>query len=169
MLDANKGTVVNPGVTQWDYSGYSVDLRAQVSGAGLQTYTWTLDPNHLGDFQNVSSLTNYQLTFNWASFTGGAHTDSITITTSGGITQTLTFSVEGTDSPAYTATPPTSFSLWPTVLAPDAMKSYQQMVGNGPYYDLGLATGEVQTSHMLPSYNPCPPSRNKYHFFPLIR
>jgi hypothetical protein len=57
---------------------------------------------------------------------------------------------------------PTTVSTWPTVLTPDAMTPDQEVLTR-QYYSLGLAPGEVQTSHTLPTYNPgVPPLRLLY-------
>jgi RHS repeat-associated protein len=176
VYDANKGVVVTPGVTEHEFSNWSMDLRAQVSGGTVSTYSWSV--TNAPDATNVSGSATYDLTFNWKSFTGAARTDTISVTetpTSGNpITQTLTFVVASTSSPAYTSTPPTSTSTWPTVLAPDALKAEQDTVGaarvqastcscsasvpeapgHEPDYSLGLTAGEVRTVHHIHSYDP---------------
>src|SRR5207245_1476241 len=122
----------------------------------------------------VTGQNGYRLQFTWATFQGPARTDTIRITTtntdSTQLTQTLTFQVAGTQvasglgygggmsggmsggsGGSYTG--PTSANTWPTVVPPDAVTDRQETVG-GPNYRLGLATGEVQTDHGLPAYNP---------------
>src|SRR6202171_1220588 len=55
-------------------------------------------------------------------------------------------------------------SQWPGVIQPDAIKPDQAMVGDCNCYHLGLATGELQTSHNLPAYNPnIPGIKVDYH------
>jgi hypothetical protein len=122
VLDANNALVITPGVTQTDFSTYPVDLRAQVSGGTVTSYSWDL--SSAPDATSVSGTSSYRLQFTWASFTGADRTDTITVTENMGashLSQTLTFDVVSTSSPAYTATPPASASTWPTVLPPDAM------------------------------------------------
>jgi|GEM_PF-1838684 len=154
VLDANNALVITPGVTQTDFSTYPVDLRAQVSGGTVTSYSWDL--SSAPDATSISGASTYRLQFTWGSFTGADRTDTITVTENTGsnhLSQTLTFDVVSTSSPAYTATPPVSTSTWPTVLPPDAMTDQQMTAGLGPYYMVGLATGEVDTSHTLPTYN----------------
>jgi hypothetical protein len=155
IRDSNNCLVLTPGVIEHDFATYAVDLRAQVSGATVQTYSW--DVSQAPDATSVTGQATYWLHLTWRSFTGAARTNQITLTTTnvggGGLSQTLTFSVIATDSPAWSSTPPTSVCTWPTVLPPDALTAQQETV-DSQYYRLGLATGEVQTSHTLPAYNP---------------
>src|SRR5262249_17889212 len=136
VLDANKAIVVTPTVTQHDFSTWNVDLRAQVSGATVATYNWDL--SQALDTTNVTGQGTYRLQFTWASFTGASRTDTITITTtnpdSTQQTQVLTFLVAGTDSPAWTATPPTTAASWPAVVTPDQLTDRQEMVSANPEY-----------------------------------
>jgi YD repeat-containing protein len=160
VLDANKAIVVTPGVTQHDFANWPVDLRAQVASATVSTYSWNL--SSAPDATSVSGSSTYRLQFTWANFSGSARTDTISVTETptvgSAITQTLTFKVASTSSPAYVATPPTSASTWPGVLTPDALTDQQAVGGAGPYYALGLTQGDLQTSHALPSYNPGVPA-----------
>ncbi len=160
VLDANYAIVVNEYVVKHDFSGYAVDLRAQVSGANVANYQWSHDNDYPGDFVNWSAGNNYNLTFTWGSFTG-VHNHTITIQTTnvggGGITQNLSFRVYGTDSPARSSTAPTSWATWQpnstlTVLPPDALTREQETV-DSQYYRLGLAAGDLQVPHSLPTYN----------------
>jgi hypothetical protein len=127
VLDANKAIVVTPGTTENDFSNTAMDLRMQVSGATVSTYSWDL--TGAPDTTGVSGTSTYNLTFTWSSFTGAARTDTIVAkeTPSGGtqVTQTLTFLVAGTNSPAWSS-PPTSYGTWPNVLTPDALTTRQQ-------------------------------------------
>src|SRR5262249_30771947 len=149
VLDANNAIVLNNGGTYHDFSGYGVDLYAQVSGATVVSYSWTFGGT-LSDFTSASGQSSYHLNFTWASFTGAEeHSDTVTITvnSTGGaiLVQTFTFKVIGTDSPANSSPRPTTSSTWPGVLTPDLMTDRQKMV-RSQYYRLGLATGEVETS-----------------------
>jgi len=155
VLDMNKGVVVTPGVTEQEFSTWSMSLEAQVSGATASTYSWSM--TNAPDTTSVSGASTYHLTFSWSSFTGGARSDSIKLTeTNSDSTQnviTLTFSVTSTSSPAYSSAVTTS-STWPSVLPPDAITGQEQANGAGPYYSLGLATGELDTAYNMPAYNP---------------
>src|SRR5262249_12485562 len=141
VLDANTAQTLLPGVTVHGFSTWAMDLRAQVQGGTVQTYSWNL--TNAPDATSVTGSSTYRLQFTWASFTGAARTDTITITTTNTDqtqqTKTLTFKVNATDSPAYTATPPTSVSTWPTVVTPDQMHN-QATAGNSRYYQVGLCT-----------------------------
>src|SRR5207244_12486698 len=101
-------------------------LRMQVSGATVSSYSWDL--TGAPDTTGVSGTSTYNLTFTWSSFTGNAKTETIIAkeTPQGGsqVTQTLTFLVAGTNSPAW-STPPTSYSTWPNVLTPDTLNTMQ--------------------------------------------
>ena len=66
----------------------------------------------------------------------------------------MTFLVAGTNSPAFSASRPTSSATWPSVLTPDKLSPAQETVAAGPYASLGLADGSVQTAFAMPSYNP---------------
>jgi len=125
VLDANKAIVVTPGTADNEFSNWAMDLRMQVSAATVSSYSWDL--TNAPDASSASGTSTYNLTFTWANFTGAAKTDTIIAkeTPSGGtqVTQTLTFTVASTSSPAYVSTPPTSYSTWPSVLTPDAVKT----------------------------------------------
>ena len=71
------------------------------------------------------------------------------------MTQTLTFLVAGTNSPAW-STIPTSWSTWSTfpVITPDTLSTMQASQCCGSYADLGLTAGDVQYGHSLAAYNP---------------
>jgi RHS repeat-associated protein len=159
VLDANKAIVVTPGIVHHDFATWAVDLRAQVRDATVASYSWDL--SSAPDATSVSGTSSYRLQFTWASFTGAARTDSITLTVtdtgSNQQTQTLTFRVASTTSPAWASSSPTSASTWPSVLPPDASTAGQDTVTQ-QYYSLGLNTGEVLTSHTLPAYNPGMPA-----------
>jgi RHS repeat-associated protein len=156
VLDANKGIVVTPGTADNEFSNWAMDLRMQVSGASVTSYSWDL--TNAPDATGASGTSTYNLTFTWANFTGSARTDTIIAkqTPSGGtqVTQTLTFTVASTSSPAYVSTPPTNYGNWANPLSPDALNIMQQTVEGGPNASLGLTEGDVQTSHALPAYNP---------------
>jgi len=155
VLDMNKGVVVTPGVTEQEFSTWSMSLEAQVSGATASTYSWSM--TNAPDTTSVSGASTYHLTFSWSSFTGVARSESIKLTeTNSDTTQniiTLTFNVTSTSSPAYSSAV-TSSSTWPSVLPPDAITGQQETNGAGPDYSLGLATGELDTSYNMPAYNP---------------
>jgi hypothetical protein len=138
VLDANNAIVVTPGVTKHDFSGWDADLRAQVFGGTVSSYSWSL--TNSPDATSVSVPSPFNLTFTWATFnqgTNGPHTDIIALTTVDSVyglqTQTLTFSVIGQDSPAWVtpAARPTTASYWfstAPVITPDALTPNQETV-----------------------------------------
>jgi hypothetical protein len=135
VLDVNKGIIINPAVAEQEFSGWSMTLDAQVSAATVSTYSWSV--TNAPDATNVTGSSTYQLQFTWGSFTGSARTDTISITETPTVgqpvTQTLTFSVNSTTSPAYTSTPPTTSSTWPSVITPDAVKPDQETAAGGKF------------------------------------
>jgi RHS repeat-associated protein len=155
VYDANKGVTLPAGTTINDFSNWAVDLRAQVSGASVSSYSW--NTSQAPDATSISGQTSYRLQFTWASFTGSPRSDTISLTTTNSdnthSTITLTYQVTATDSPAYSSSSPTSTSTWANVLTPDALNG-QASVAAGPYAALGLAAGDGQTAHALPAYNP---------------
>jgi RHS repeat-associated protein len=160
IMDMNNGLILSPNVSVNDFSGYSVSLDADVGGDTVSSYSW--NTSNASDATNVSGSSTYRLTFTWASFTSGTHTDTISFTATGSshntVTGTITFLVAGTGSPAYSSTPPTTSSTWLNVQPPDAVSDQQAMGGAGPYYQIGLTDGEMQTSHSFPAYNPNVPA-----------
>ncbi|HEY1376830.1 MAG TPA: hypothetical protein VGF55_08545, partial [Gemmataceae bacterium] len=164
VLDADNAVTVLPGVTQHAFSGWGVDLRAQAIGKTVSSYSWDVNSTDAPDATSVSTTDN-RLTFTWGSFTGAARTDTISLTTtfadSTTDTQTFTFVVNATDSPAWTSTPVTSAATWPGtgsigVLTPDQLQG-EATAAAGPV-TLGLDSGAVYAGHSLPSYNPDVPA-----------
>jgi RHS repeat-associated protein len=168
VLDANKGIVVTPGTADNEFSNWSMDLRAQVSGANVSTYSWST--TNAPDATSITGASTYNLKFTWANFSGAARTDTIVVTETptvgSALTQTLTFDVASTSSPAYTASAPTSAATWPNVITPDSVMADQQMLpspsgrgtGGEGEYQVGLVTGELQTQINMPGYNPGVPA-----------
>jgi RHS repeat-associated protein len=160
ILDANKAVVVTPGTPENEFSNWTADMRAQVSGATVSTYSWTF--TSAPDATSITGSTTYRAQWTWGNFTGATRTDTVVVTETptvgSAITQTLTFKVASTSSPAYTASAPTSSSTWPVVLPPDAVTAGQATTGGGPYYALGQASGELDAMHAMPGYNPGVPA-----------
>ncbi len=158
VIDANKGAVLTEAVVNNDFSNWPEDLRAQVSGATVGTYTW--DTTGATDATSVTGASTYQLQFTWGSFTSAARTDAITLTEDfvggGSQSQTFHFVVTATDSPAWSA-PPTVVSSGTTVVTPDLLQSGAMSVSN-PHDSITLADGSVSTEIDLPAYNPSVPA-----------
>jgi YD repeat-containing protein len=156
VLDMNTGETIPANVTLNTFSTWSENLLAQVSGGTVSSYSWNV--SNAPDLTNVSGTSTANLQGTWASFTGSAHTDTLSVTetpySGQPLTQTITFEVAGTNSPAYSSSRPTSSSTWATVITPDELSSGQDTQAAGPYASIGLADGSVQTSFSMPSYNP---------------
>ncbi len=156
VLDRNTGETIPANVTLNTFSTWSENLLAQVSGATVSSYSWNV--SQAPDLTNVSGTTTSNLQGTWANFTGSARTDTISVTetpqSGPPLTQTMTFEVAGTNSPAFSSSRPTSSSTWPTVLTPDQLSSGQATQEAGSYASIGLADGAVHTAFSMPSYNP---------------
>src|SRR6516162_9401839 len=154
VLDVNTNVVLpSNGTTINSFSNWAMSLQAQVSGVAVTSYSWSFAS--APDAGSISGSSSYSVQFSWASFTGAPRTDTISVTANysgGSLTQTFTYSVTATNSPAWSSAP-TSASTWPSVIAPDQLKGQSQAPA-GPYASIGLADGSVQTSFSLPSYNP---------------
>src|SRR5262249_24230793 len=102
ILDANKGIVDTPGTPTVEFSNQSMDLRAQVSGATVNSYSWNTSLAQQ-DITGVSGANTYNLKFTWANFSGDARAEIIGVTetaaSGSAITQTVVFDVFGTNSP----------------------------------------------------------------------
>jgi hypothetical protein len=156
VLDMNNGETVPANVTLNSFSNWSENLLAQVSGASVTNYSWDL--SQAPDLTSVSGTTTANLQGTWANFSGAARTDTITVTETSGffttLSQTMTFLVASTGSPAYAASRPTTSTSWPSVVTPDQLFSQQATASGGPNASLGLVDGSVQTSFSMPSCNP---------------
>jgi RHS repeat-associated protein len=157
VLDFNTGVTMLPGVTQHSFAGWSGDLRAQVIGAPVSSYSW--DTSAAPDATDISGDHSYDLNLTWAADGGG--TDTITLTTtfadSSTNVQSFTYTIDPATSPAWTTTPVTSYSTWQPVQTPDQMLN-EATVAAAPYLTLGLDSGAVETSQTLPTYNPDVPA-----------
>src|SRR6516165_8153103 len=154
VLDVNTNVVLpTSGTTINSFSNWGLSLQAQVSGVAVTSYSWNFAS--APDAGSISGSSSYNVQFTWASFTGAPRTDTISVTANysgGSLTQTFTYSVTASNSPAWSSAP-TSASTWPSVIAPDQLKAQSQAPA-GPYASIGLADGSVQTAFSLPSYNP---------------
>jgi hypothetical protein len=156
VLDMNTGETVPANVTLNTFSTWSENLLAQVSGTTVSSWSWST--TNAPDLTNITGASTANLQGSWTNFTGTARTDTLSVTETDTshrqMTQTMTFEVAGTSSPAYSSTRPTSSSTWPTVISPDQLSGGQATQAAGPYASIGLADGSVQTSFSMPSYNP---------------
>jgi hypothetical protein len=156
VLDANNAVTVLPGVTQHAFSDWGVDLKAQAIGKPVASYSWDVNGTDAPDATSVAGDTTDHLTFTWDSFTGAARSDTIHLTTTftdtSTDTQSFTFVVNATDSPAWTATQVTSTADWPDAPSPDLLFG-EPTVSVGGGVAVGLSSGAVTAGHALPSYN----------------
>lgn len=153
VLDANDRIVlpdastVPVGYAINTFSGWSMNLFVQVSGATVQSYSWTLTGS---DFASHGSLTSYNLQFTWASFSGNNRSDTVSLTTTnvggGGETQTFHFNVISTSNPANQGSRPTSTPTFSLLIPPNAVKSGQEMIDQ-QYYSLSIGNG--RSPHQL--------------------
>ncbi len=156
VLDMNTGETIPANVTLNTFSTWSENLLAQVSGTTVSSWSW--NTTNAPDLTNITGAGTANLQGTWTSFTGTARTDTVSVTETDTshhqMTQTMTFEVAGTNSPAYSSSRPTSSSTWPTVITPDQLSSGQATQSAGPYASIGLTDGSAQTSFSMPSYNP---------------
>jgi YD repeat-containing protein len=156
VLDMNTGETIPANTPLNTFSTWSENLQAQVSGGSVTSYSW--DTSQAPDLTNISGQNSVNLQGTWANFTGTARTNTITVTETPQsgmpLSQTMTFLVGGTDSPGYSSSRPTSSATWPGVVTPDQLTAQQATQPGGPYANLGLTDGSVQTSFAMPSYNP---------------
>jgi len=164
VLDWNHGLVFLPGMKEYEKGGEWVDLRAQVSGGSVASYSWDLSGAPLAT--NVTGTDEYRLRFQWDSGVPQASEQQVvlTVTLSDGtrLSQTLTFVVE----PAAGGGPSggggggggqPSEVVWPEVLEPGALLADQEVItGTSPLrpYAVELGSGAVELTQMLPGYNP---------------
>ncbi|HTU88465.1 MAG TPA: hypothetical protein VMF69_00055, partial [Gemmataceae bacterium] len=156
VLDLDDGETGPTNATLSTFSTWSENLLAQTSGGPISSISW--NTSHAPNATNISGQDTDNLQLTWASFTGAARTDTISVTetpqSGSPITQTMTFVVSGTNSPAYSSSRPTSSTTWPAVITPDQLSSGEATEAAGPYAYIGEADGSVQTSFSMPSYNP---------------
>jgi YD repeat-containing protein len=164
VMDMNNGIVLNGDAPVTDFSTYSVTLDAEVEGTAAPTYAWDL--TNAADASGATGTSSYRVQFTWATFSSGTRTDTVKISVTSGsdnASLSITFNVEGTSSPGYSATQPTTSSTWQNLLPPDAVNEQQAMAGAGPDYSVGQTDGGLRLSHTLPAYNPnVPPLQLNY-------
>ncbi len=166
VLDQNTGETIPANATLNSFSGWPENLLAQVSGATVSStsYSWSL--TNAPDFNASGGTNTDNLQGSWTTFTSGTRTDTISVTETPSVgsplTVTFSFQLSNSNSPAYSSTRPTSWSsTWSNVpvQTPDQVQSQQATQPGGPYANLGLADGSVQTAFTMPSYNSsAPPS-----------
>lgn len=154
VLDQNAGQVILPGADKLATLGGNMDLRAQVSGTTVSSYSW--DTSGLTNATSIAGASTYDLTFQWSSSVATATTNSttLTVTNTSGQTQveTFTFLV-----PAGTGTAGTGTATWPTSLSPDTESaSAPSFAAHNVSVDAN--SGALGTAISLPTYNPNVPA-----------
>ncbi len=166
VLDWNDGLVLFAGVKEYEFPSRPVDLRAQVYGATVSSYSWDL--TQAPDATNVSGSSTYRLQFTWNSspqwevgqlYKTETITVTATMTDSSQQSMTLTFRLLNASGGVGAAT-------WPAVLTPD--KPLEQGLGVGGWglesdsatrpYAVSLESGVLYATHSLPAYNPGVPA-----------
>ena len=152
-LDQNDGVVLFPGFQQLATLNAPVDLRAQVSGTTVSSYSW--NTSGLTDATSITGSSTYRLQFNWDSTvaTATTNTATLTVTGTGGAQeiQTYTFWVPAGSSSA-TITPPTWPESYPSNLQPMGTPLFAQ--DNTQNVSVDSNTGGVSAILPMPSYNP---------------
>jgi RHS repeat-associated protein len=155
VLDANTAEPVFQGPAYRSFSTWGMDLRAQVSGATIVSYSWNLA--NAPDATNVTGANTYDVRFTWGTFSGGPHPEVIALTTVDSNlntqTQNFLYFVDGIGSPAWASTPPTTAATWQPLVAPDQLKGNADAV-SGAGFSVNLTAGDLLVGHDLPSYNP---------------
>jgi YD repeat-containing protein len=154
VLDNNNGVVLFPGADQLATFDGLVELKAQVSGATVSSYSW--NTTNLGAATSISGTSTDELTFKWETENPLAPvTDSVTLSVTDTSSQTETYTY---DFWVPTGTGPggsggSSNVTWPTTINPE-----QELLGS-PSFATDNATvdatsGALDTEIDLPSYNP---------------
>ncbi|MBI3464991.1 MAG: RHS repeat protein, partial [Planctomycetes bacterium] len=160
ILNWEDALVAFPGVIEYDKGGDWVELRAQVYGATVQSYSWT------GGGGCASGANTYKFRFMWndASSTETTNTVTLTATMTDQTTlqQTLTFKVPPRSAqgcPSGGGGPPSA--TWPAVLAPDRPFHTQELLASDSAtrpYAISEESGPLYVAHALPPYNPAGPA-----------
>jgi len=165
VIDWNDGLTLSTSATEYESEGDSVDLRAQTQGAPVLSYEWDLSAAPEATY--VSGEDTYHLTFRWADvIDGNSSINQITLTiTYEDYSQTVLDyqfevindgSADGGSGGSGGGSPPESVSR-PEVLTPDVISDAAATIA-GDGYAVAPATGELITSHFVPSYGPAAPA-----------
>ena len=165
VLNWDDGLVAAPGVSEFDSPGQTVELRAQVYGSTVQSYSW--DYSQAPQIGCTSGSSTYKFKFVWNTYTPGAgglpySTNIITVTETmtdnSTKTMTLTFKVLAGSNTCMSAG---SSATWPAVLPPDKPLEAQDVVASDSAtrpYAVSQESGVVYVAHSLPAYNPGMPA-----------
>jgi RHS repeat-associated protein len=163
VLNWHDGLVMVPDVIEFDQVTDYVELRAQVAGATVQSWSW--DTSGASRIGCVNGSSTYKLRFRWTGYSPTETTEQITITAtmtdSSTQVETLTFKLaagSGTSCPSGGGYPTTT---WPAVLTPDKPLETQETVFSDSAsrpYAVSEASGTLSVGHALPAYNPGVPA-----------
>jgi hypothetical protein len=160
VLNHRDGLVMFPGVVEFDTMGESVDLRAQVYGATVQSYSWGLSPRA----GCVSGANSYRLQFTWSGYSPVETSEQITITATAidqtTQQQTLTFKVPAGQTQCSGGGGGGGVS-WPAVITPDKPAAAQDQITSDSAtrpYAVSLESGALFATHQLPAYGPGVPA-----------
>jgi len=157
-LDYNDGTVLFPGSVQFATLNAAADLRAQVSGATVGSYSWDTTGLTMAAAGSVTGQNTYDLNFRWTNYNPGAPaTNSVTLTvneTSGlVVTQTYSFLVPFGSVAAGTVSGGGTAPVWPESLPPDTLRPDAPGFATR-HAAVDANTGALDTVIALPAYNP---------------
>ncbi len=150
-LDENAGSVIFPGFNQLATPGGNVDLRAQVSGTTVSTYSWTTSGLTDAVSSSITGASTYDLKFQWNTSFATSRTDTATLTVTNSSGQqesrTYTFQVFPGSGTAGTGT-----ATWPQTLSPDTVSGAAPAFASDNV-SVGTNSGSLDTSITLPTFN----------------
>jgi RHS repeat-associated protein len=157
------GLVAFPNVIEYDQPGQWVELRAQVYGATVQSYSWDL--SQAGRAGCVTDSNTYKLRFMWNGYSPIEGTQQVTVTatmTDSSTQQlTLTFKLsasQGMQCPGGTGGSGGGSSMsWPEVLTPDKPLASEEFVTSESVtrpYAVAQSSGVLYASHTFDDYDP---------------
>ena len=157
--DNNNGVVLWPGVEQLATLNGWVDLVAQVSGATVSSYSWTISPSTVPSF--VSGTSTDQLNFRWPTEVPvpGEVTVTLAVTDTSSQIETYTYDfwLPSDGNVATGSGGGGTNATWPTSLAPSQeLESAPSFASNNATVD--ATSGSLDTEIDLPSYNPNVPA-----------
>ncbi len=151
-LDENDGSVLFPGADQLAALNGAVDLRAQVSGTTVSSYSWNTSGLTDAVAGSITGTGTYRLQFNWKATVATAKADTVTLTVTGtgGLqeVQTYTFWVPAGTTGSTPAVPTWSQATGSDLVQADAPKFATHNAS------IDANAGSASTAIALPSTNP---------------
>ncbi|MBI3461477.1 MAG: RHS repeat protein, partial [Planctomycetes bacterium] len=163
VLNWNDGLVMFPGVREYEIPAFSmnrtIDLRAQVYGATVQSYSWDL--SQASNAGCAIGQNTYRLQFGWSVASPGTSETTNTITVAATMTDSTTQSLSLTfvinnQNQMTCGSMGNDTTAWPTVLAPDKVLDSQDLIAGDSTrpYAVSADSGALFATHALPAYNP---------------